>query len=397
TGILEANEVYVHTSSIIDNDQPLEDEQEIRRKNQVRTGKVLVTRNPCLHPGDVSVLRAVDIPQLYHLKNCIVFSQKGQIPVANTMSGGDLDGDEFFISFYKPIMPSRKYESMRYDRPPRVELPRPVNIEDICDFFVDFMINDRLGSICNLHMALADSYVDGVQNEECLLLASLASKAVDFNKTGQPVDDKLPGIYEYPDFMENKYRNSYESEKILGILYRRIKVNTPQKDPLLNYKKFDITVDEDFLAEGYEDYIEEAITMRDDYNWRLKSLMKKYSIKTEPEIVTGNIIQFRGTDGKKIHDVRETISMEVAVIIQKTRLSFQRDLDDDEDTEHDLPFSSRVPIKITNESKAKASAWYYVTYHRQLHNSLGNNGQLWHDDEIFLSFAWTVSDILLAI
>ncbi|CAG8532252.1 7758_t:CDS:2 [Ambispora leptoticha] len=184
-GILEADEVFVHTSIIINNDQPLEDDQEIKRKNQVRTGNVLVTRNPCLHPGDISVLRAVDIPQLYHLKNCIVFSQKGQIPVVNTMSGGDLDGDEFFVSFYKPIMPSRKHEPMRYDRPPRVELPRPVNIEDVCDFFVDFMINDRLGSICNLHMAFADSHVNGVQSEECLLLANLASKAVDFNKTGE--------------------------------------------------------------------------------------------------------------------------------------------------------------------------------------------------------------------
>ncbi|CAG8532270.1 7759_t:CDS:2 [Ambispora leptoticha] len=213
---------------------------------------------------------------------------------------------------------------------------------------------------------------------------------------GQPVDVKLPVIDKYPDFMEKKHRESYVSERILGTLYHCIKVDTPQNDSLLNYKNYGITVDEEFLAEGYEDYIEEAVTMRDDYNWRLKSLMKKYSIKTEPEIITGNIIQFRGTDGKKIYDVRKTISIEVAVIIQKTRLSFRRDLDDHEDTEDDLPFSSRVHIKITNESKAKASAWYYVTYHRKKHDSLGN-GQIWHDDEIFLSFAWTVSDILLAI
>lgn len=54
---------------------------------------VLVTRNPCLHPGDLRKLRAVDRPQLEHLKDCIVFSVKGDRPAADQMSGGDLDGD----------------------------------------------------------------------------------------------------------------------------------------------------------------------------------------------------------------------------------------------------------------------------------------------------------------
>ncbi|CAG8586693.1 12512_t:CDS:2, partial [Ambispora gerdemannii] len=400
TGILEANEVFVHTSTILNNDQTSfdteedsedsEDSQKTKRKNHVWVGEVLVTRNPCLHPGDLSVLYAVDIPQLHHLKNCIVFSQKGQRPAANTMSGGDLDGDEFFVSSYKQIIPSRTFEPMSFDKVPRVELNRPVMIEDVCDFFADFMVNDRLGTICNLHMAFADFNEDGAYSQQCLMLAELASKAVDFNKTGD----------EYPDFLENKHRFSYESIKILGILYRRIKVNIPEKDPLLNYKDYDIKVDMTFLAEGYEEYIDEAISMRDDYNWRLKCLMKKYSIKTEPEIVTSNIIQYRGVDGKKIHDVRETISMEVAVIVQRTRLSFRKGLDDDENTKYegtdDLAFNSRVPIKITYESKAKASAWYYVTYNRHTHESLSGNGQIWHEEEIFLSFAWTVADILLA-
>ena len=54
---------------------------------------VLVTRNPCLHPGDMQKFKAVERPELSHLVDCIVFSSQGRRPAADMMSGGDLDGD----------------------------------------------------------------------------------------------------------------------------------------------------------------------------------------------------------------------------------------------------------------------------------------------------------------
>lgn len=67
--------------------------------------------------------------------------------------------------------------------------------------FVDFIKNDVLGRICNTHLAVADQF--GPQDQECLDLAELASKAVDFGKTGVPVlKSELPlEVEEYPDFM----------------------------------------------------------------------------------------------------------------------------------------------------------------------------------------------------
>lgn len=41
------------------------------------TGRVVVAKNPCLHPGDVRVLKAVNVPGLYHMVDCVVFPQKG--------------------------------------------------------------------------------------------------------------------------------------------------------------------------------------------------------------------------------------------------------------------------------------------------------------------------------
>ena len=44
---------------------------------RVVTGQVVVAKNPCLHPGDVRVLQAVNHPGLRHMVNCLVFPQKG--------------------------------------------------------------------------------------------------------------------------------------------------------------------------------------------------------------------------------------------------------------------------------------------------------------------------------
>ena len=55
---------------------------------------VLVTRNPCLHPGDLQKFKLAENRELSHLVDCIVFSTQGNRPSADMMSGGDLDGDK---------------------------------------------------------------------------------------------------------------------------------------------------------------------------------------------------------------------------------------------------------------------------------------------------------------
>lgn len=61
--------------------------------------EVIVTRNPCWHPGDLQKLKVVEKDELAHLVDCIVFPTRGRRPPADMMSGGDLDGDtcEYFV------------------------------------------------------------------------------------------------------------------------------------------------------------------------------------------------------------------------------------------------------------------------------------------------------------
>ncbi|KAF0547877.1 RdRP-domain-containing protein [Gigaspora margarita] len=390
TGILEPDQIYIQTSTIISENTFNTVNSKIQRKHKVWTGPAVIARNPSLHPGDIRVVRAVDVPKLNHLKNCVVFSQKGEKPLPNCLSGGDLDGDEFFVCFDERIFPETESEPMDYSPPKRKTIEdRALEISDIRDFFIDFMKNDRVGRIGSLHLALADFYTEGVYHPKCLKLAELHSMAVDFNKTGVPVTEPLPILDEYPDFMENKKKKEYVSQKILGKLYKNINIDNPRDDQLLNYKFGNISPKKEFLAQGYENYLEEAEISRDTYNSEIRNLMKKFRVKTEPEIITSNLLNCRRIDGRKTQDIRESISGTISFITHKYRKHFLVGLSDninqyaDDDTYN-------VNIPVTNETKAKASAWYYVTYDDDQYLDTS-------DDKRLLSFAWTVADILLNI
>lgn len=123
-------------------------------QKKVVTGRVIVGRSPCLHPGDIQPLQAVDRPELWDLNDVVVFPQKGARPIPSMLSGGDLDGDIYFVIFDEAIKFPKPYgyEPMMYAAPPPVVLPNPVTVVDVADFFVEYIRNDKLGVIANAHV-----------------------------------------------------------------------------------------------------------------------------------------------------------------------------------------------------------------------------------------------------
>ncbi|WKT38498.1 RNA-dependent RNA polymerase, eukaryotic-type [Fusarium oxysporum f. sp. vasinfectum] len=251
TGFLDADEVFVtydKTHGVY---------RGRRINSTLKDGQVIVTRSPALHPGDIQIVNQVTPPQghpLRSLQNCIVFSQKGKRDLPSMLSGGDLDGDLYNIIWDPDALPDNYFLPADYPRVKPKPLDRPVKPQDIADFFVDFMRTDILGMIATRHVVLADYHEQGTTHPDCISLAGMHSTAVDFSKTGIPVDVKaLPKNPPFrPDFLATapplktyekgqiahlrdddeddnaddgmaRYKAKYyESDKILGRLYRNV-------------------------------------------------------------------------------------------------------------------------------------------------------------------------------
>ncbi|KAI0147126.1 RdRP-domain-containing protein [Xylariaceae sp. FL1272] len=154
---------------------------------------LVITRSPALHPGDIQIRRAVVPPEdhpLRSLSNCIVFSQKGKRDLPSQLSGGDLDGDIYNVIWDNiPVDDSQfEFPPAEYPRVAPLDIGRTVTPEDMTEFFVKFMATDQLGLIAVKHIILADMHVAGTVHEGCKLLAEMHSTAVDYSKTGIPVD-----------------------------------------------------------------------------------------------------------------------------------------------------------------------------------------------------------------
>lgn len=137
-------------------------------KPQVIKGPMLLARNPSLHPGDIRVVRGVDVPQLHHLKDVVVFPQNGDRDIPSMCSGGDLDGDDFLVMWDSELLSHDWNQApMDYSPPERPAINREITMDDITSFFVKYMKNDTLPSIAHAHVAQADFAEDGVKDEKC--------------------------------------------------------------------------------------------------------------------------------------------------------------------------------------------------------------------------------------
>jgi hypothetical protein len=158
---------------------------------------VLVTRSPALHPGDIQTARNVIPPAGHPLRaqrNCIFFSQFGDRDLPSQLSGGDLDGDLFNIVWDPQLVTFlRPYQPADYPRVTPLVVNEKITSKHMADFFIEFMKSDNLGLIANRHLILADQRETGTLDPDCIKLAELHSSAVDFSKTGRPVEmSKLP-------------------------------------------------------------------------------------------------------------------------------------------------------------------------------------------------------------
>ncbi|KAM3229174.1 hypothetical protein ACQJBY_060217 [Aegilops geniculata] len=377
TGELEYGQVYIRISKNSkeqkDNCQPYFSEDNGKEKTAVVVGKVAVSKNPCLHPGDIRVLEAVYDHGLYakNLVDCVVFPQRGERPHPNECSGGDLDGDLYFITWDEKLIPEKVDSPMDYTAArPRI-MDHVVTLEEIQKYFVDYMINDSLGAISTAHLVHADRHPMKARSPECLQLAGLHSMAVDFAKSGAPAE--MPRSLrpkEYPDFMERWDKPTYISDGALGKLYRAAASRMQSAPAPSSSAQPSPAFDPDLEVPGFKEFLASAEECYNLYAEKLSTLMVYYGAEHEDEILTGNIRNrlLYLKDNKRYFEMKDRIVDSVEGLHKEVRGWF----------------TSRPKA----EAARRASAWYRVIYHPD-HRRPGKK-QFW-------SFPWIVCDELLKI
>ncbi|CCF36884.1 RNA-directed RNA polymerase [Colletotrichum higginsianum] len=160
---------------------------------------VLVARSPAHFVSDVQRVKAVFKPELHAIKDVIVFSAKGNVPLADKLSGGDYDGDKAWVCWDPAIVLNFKNAEtpaspsleryLRKDKTTFADLVvpsrgKPDAVSDMVNRGIAFSMRPSyLGSITNFKERLC-YHLNSVNNEYALKLSALLSNLVDQAKQG---------------------------------------------------------------------------------------------------------------------------------------------------------------------------------------------------------------------
>ncbi|KFD55929.1 hypothetical protein M514_03053 [Trichuris suis] len=372
TRTLAPDEVFIQISTDI---------SEPGENLKVIEGAVMVTKSPCIVPGDVRILNAVKTDLLMHLRDVIVFSKIGLRPVMDQMAGSDLDGDEY-LAFWDPgLMFTQNYEPLSFQKPEVPKFEGEITTEAMIDFFITYLCSDSIGTIATSHMVAADKL--GLFAKVPMQLANKHTMAVDFPKTGV-VPEKLTNeerIYEYPDYLSLGSRPTYKSKWLPGPMTRRVRSVIDIID-LSSVRRFEASIDYDLAYGSWKDFTVSAAHSYSKYRQLLFSLLSEYGIESEFQLFSGHFTDLKGRlsrgerDDYSLFTTERIVQMRLKRLIAKFRNHFAREFNMD---------SSEL---VTNEKAlAKASAWYMVAYRdREVVNSRSA-----------FSFGWIMWDLLAVI
>ncbi|CAF1087992.1 unnamed protein product [Didymodactylos carnosus] len=216
-----------------------------KKTYKVVKGTVLVTKNPCLYPGDIRKLEAVDVLILRHCsRDCIVFPVTGSRPHSDEISGSDLDGDQYWVYWGNDLKINHPIEPLSHSSAEKLTVPNITN-EMVIDYYLDMFQSKWYSLIADVHMVLSDKMEQGTQSKECVELATLFYRAIDSPKTGEIINmDKVfrwrdEYCTSYPKFMMKFDRPYYPSTSIPEKLYLNAKsIELGRKE---NYERYQTT------------------------------------------------------------------------------------------------------------------------------------------------------------
>ncbi|XP_054164765.1 uncharacterized protein LOC128962416 [Oppia nitens] len=366
TSTLEYGQVFVQLSEVDEDNMPQD-------KTFILKEKIMVTKFPCLHPGDVRKFEAIDVPELHHIKDCIVFPQKGSRPHPDEMAGSDLDGDEYAVIWQSNlIFENENNKPMIFPTTKAKELHKEADVSDILDFYCDYIICNNVGVLANAHLANADLKDKGIFDDICMKLAHKYAVSLDFAKTGQTEEletKERPKLY--PDFMEKfAQKRSYLSNKTLGQIYRYC-----DRYSLGIYSNRNLEIKAEpnptFILEGWQRYEESAKNAYQTYKLKVMFLLNRFGLDNEATLLSGTFSKTTKymTGRNETNDVHELLENMINKLFIEFKDRFNFESTNDNDSE--------------DERRLRASAWYVVPFNADV----GIN-------ERYFGFSWTITEEL---
>ncbi|CAO4360867.1 unnamed protein product [Caenorhabditis nigoni] len=414
TGQLQYGQVYVRYTENINNKTPQ------KNSGKVLTGPIMVTKFPTMCAGDVRMYEAVDIPELHHLTDVIVFPQSGPRSQPDEMAGSDLDGDEYAviwdpILFFQKNAPAFGYCSEKKNKQFTLEeMDYKMN-----EFFALSMRQEDVGVTAINHLHQSDQF--GIDSDVANSLVEKNAMALDFAKSGDP---PLPltnegrinpetGLWEpperserRPDFSQNRHAGSasYASSRLLGTLHRELRsINDVVVSS--SEKQVPVVIDDLLIWEGWEKHKDNATLQMIRYNGQLRSIMETFGVATEAEVFSGcfrdirNRQSEREQDDMSMYNTESVIEGQMTDLYKKYRKEFFEEfvtpeagmpaymrLTEPENVRRnyeEVDVLRRVCKQPSNAMMAKAIAYYRVCYENAMKGS-----------DRKLSFAWIAYDIL---
>jgi len=341
--ILEEGEIYVCVSP-----SNGEDVNDIK----IVEGETIVTKTPCLYPGDLRKLKAVGKERVRnkfdHIVNCIVFPAKGKRPVTNMISGSDLDGDTYFVSWDKRLIPRETVDAISYDVE---DFPKElkgklwvkdgeVNLDDILKHYERFW-RDKIGQTTNNYVRFMDQSLHQGdhkdQEKRKVLLKELEERTqvfslvVDYGKSGREwnreawerqkfVTRPAHMIKSHEDKFQQKKVGLFDSTSVLAKLAENITQRNEKfagkiagclkeyKEGLPRRSLEMVKINKKMIIPGFKEYLQLAFDLLVLYYEQTLAFMLFNGIKSEYEVFSGSFLKFvKGSRNrsKKLQDLEK--------------------------------------------------------------------------------------------
>ena len=235
TGTLEPGEVYFAPSTpFID---PI-----TRLPCSCIEGDVLVARSPSARPSDIQRMRAVRRPELGDIFDVVVFSAKGPRPPADKLSGGDYDGDTYWLCWDRRLVEPFENAPAPQQLPDPTSLGIKVDKRKVGDIVADPDSEAQIRLF--VQMATANrmqfnllgvvtktlgrvTHLEGLHTRRATALMDLKDLIMDSDKNGRTFDfdawetfKEEYKLYNLPIPAHFKYTNPVEEDQVDEIQYK---------------------------------------------------------------------------------------------------------------------------------------------------------------------------------